>query len=211
MVHGFTSNKDRNRSIEIANLLSKNSFAVLRFDLGGSGESYDTPIRVEYQIDDLKSAINFVKRKGYKEIGLLGESLGGLISLCIYNEEIKTMVLFAPVTKEKTPTKYPEWKKEMEEKGFILIEKDGKNFKIPKEYIKERESVNQKELLSKVMCPVLIIHGTEDDSVPLEHSGEAMQYLSKKSKLKIIKGAGHKLDIIHGIDKLALAWFKKHL
>ena len=121
------------------------------------------------------------------------------------------MVLFAPVTKEKTPTKYPEWKKEMEEKGFILIEKDGKNFKIPKEYIKERESVNQKELLSKVMCPVLIIHGTEDDSVPLEHSGEAMQYLSKKSKLKIIKGAGHKLDIIHGIDKLALAWFKKHL
>ncbi|MCH7568674.1 MAG: alpha/beta fold hydrolase [Nanoarchaeota archaeon] len=211
MAHGFTSNKDRPKSIEVATLLAENGFTALRFDFGGSGESYDTPIRIEYQVDDLKSAINFIKNKGYDKLGLIGGSLGGLISLSVYNEDVKAMVLFAPVTKGKTPSEYAEWKKSIEEKGFVLKEKDGRVFNISRDYIKERESINQEELLSKVKCPVLIIHGTEDDDVPLEDSKDAMKYLPKGSKLEIIEGVGHKLDIVDGIDILSLNWFKEYL
>ena len=77
--HGFCSNKDRERTVEVANLYAENGFAALRFDFGGSGESYKTEISVGKQVDDLKLAIEFVKGTGYKKIGLQGESLGGLV------------------------------------------------------------------------------------------------------------------------------------
>ncbi len=211
--HGFAANKDRSRLIKLAQTLSQENFAVLRFDFGGSGDSYETQISVNRQIDDLKSAIKFMRDKGYGEIGLLGESLGALISIFCYSQDIKALVLFAPVTAPKRPSIFEkEMKKELDEKGFATQYKDEKVFKISKEYFEVRESINQKEILSKIKCPVLIIHGTEDNSVPLEDSKKAMQYLSETSKLEIIKGAEHKLEEdLDRVITLSLNWFKKNL
>ena len=72
--------------------------------------------------------------------------------------------------------------------------------------------VNQKEILSKIKSPALIIHGDKDDTVPLEHSKEAMQYLSKESKLGIIKNGNHKLDSkMNLVIPLSVDWFKRYL
>src|SRR3989344_5175039 len=100
---------------------------------------------------------------------------------------------------------------DFEKQGYVIKTRRGREFKIEKEYFEERKAVNQKELLSRVKCPVLIVHGNEDDSVPLSHSEKAMNYLSSNSELKIIQGADHHLEIIHGIDKMALDWFKRYL
>jgi len=211
--HGFAANKDRERLIKLSGILSKGEFGVLRFDFSGCGESEDDVISVKGEVDDLKSAIKFMKNKGYNEIGLLGESLGGLISILCYSQDIKTIVLFAPVTASKKPSIFEEgMEEELAEKGFATKHKDGRIFKISKEYFEARDNINQEEILSKIKCPVLIIHGTEDDSVSLEDSKEAMQYFPEGSKLEIIEGAGHKLE--EDIDKviiLSLNWFKKHL
>lgn len=214
IAHGFLATKDRARHIKAAETFSRQGFAVLRFDFGGCGESDETSINVEKQVDDLKSAINFVKSKGYKNIGLVGESLGGLTSILAYDKKIKTLVLWAPVTKAKIPTIFKEKKllEELNKKGFIIHKKDEREFKITKEFFIERESVNQQEILSKIKCPVLIMHGDKDDTVPLEHSKEALQYLPKESKLEIIKGGDHKLDgKIDEIISISLNWFRKYL
>lgn len=211
--HGFAANKDRERLIKLSEILSKGGFGVLRFDFSGCSESGNDLISVKGEVDDLRSAIKFMKNKGYNEIGLLGESLGGLISILCYSQDIKTIVLFAPVTASKKPSILEEgMEEELAEKGFVTKHKDGRIFKIPKEYFEARDNINQEEILSKIKCPVLIIHGTEDDSVFLEDSKEAMKYLPESSKLEIIEGAGHKLE--EDIDRviiLSLNWFKKHL
>lgn len=217
MAHGSCSNKDRARTVEVAELYAENGMAALRFDFGGSGESYETEISVEKQVDDLKSAIEFVKGKGYKRIGLQGESLGGLVSCLAYTNDIKTMVLWAPVTEKKDKLKevfeqegYS--KEEFEKIGYITKEKNGQKFTIPKKYFKERMAVNQTEMLSRIKCPVLILHGEEDDVVPLEDSKEAVKIL-ENSKLEIISGLGHRFrfdDKKVSLD-LSLNWFKEHL
>ncbi len=212
--HGFASNKDRPRNIKVAKTLSEAGFAVLRFDFGGCGESEDRPILIKYQIDDLNSAINYIRKKGYEKIGLLGESLGGLTSILAYNKEIRTLVLWAPITKAKIPSflKEEKLREELNKKGFLFYKKDGRNFKILEEYLIERKSINQKEILSRIRCPVLIIHGTNDTTIPLVNSKEAINYLPRESKLEIISGASHTLD--EKIDKvinISLEWFKKHL
>ncbi len=215
--HGFCSAKDRERLINVAEAYSKKGISALRFDFGGSGESYETEITIKNQIDDLISTIAFVKSKGYKRIGLQGESLGGLVSVLAYTPNIKTMVLWAPVTKGKDKLKeILEQEKlsgeELEEKGYLTKIKYGREYKIPKQYFEERLKVNQKEILLKIKTPILIIHGNKDDSVPLQSSKEAMNYLPRGSKLEIIDGGNHTLENKMGkVIPLSVNWFEEYL
>lgn len=210
--HGFLADKNRTRFIKLSNALGKLGFAVLRFDFSGCGESGKAPITIKNQVDDLKSAMAYLKKKGFSRISLIGHSLGGLVSLLVYDNKIKTIVLLAPVTKSQTPYIFRQNKflQQVTEKGFLIYKKGKNNFKIPMEYLIERRKINQKNILSKIKCPVLIVHGTKDDHIPLTHSKKAMKYLPKDSKLEIIKNGDHKLDRkFDEVMEICTNWFKR--
>jgi esterase/lipase len=222
MAHGFTGDKSEwGRFDKTAEALNKTGYNVLAFDFSGSGESDNDSLTVGKQVDDLNCAIKFVLDKGFKEIGLLGLSLGGLISLKVYSPEknIKTMVLWAPVTSKKdsyAKKKFtPAELKELQEKGYITkIMEAGvrKKIIIDKQIVKDRESIDQKELLSQIKCPILIIHGNKDESVPLEDSKNAIKYLPSESKLEIIEGATYDFtEQLDTIIDLTTNWFKRYL
>lgn len=222
MAHGFTGDKSEwGRFDKTAEALNKAGYNVLAFDFSGSGESDNDSLTVDKEVDDLNCAIKFVLERGFKELGLLGLSLGGLISLKVYSREknIKTMVLWAPVTSKKdnySKKKFtPAELNELKEKGYITkIMEAGvrKKIIIDKQIVKDRESINQKELLSNIDCPTLMIHGDKDESVPLEDSKNAIRYLSSGSKLEVIKGATHDFtEQLDTIIDLTLNWFKRYL
>ena len=82
MMHGFTGDKsEHGRFDKAADALYNNGYNVLNFDFSGSGESDDDFISVAREVDDLKYAINDIKNRGLKKIGLFGHSLGGLVCL----------------------------------------------------------------------------------------------------------------------------------
>ena len=76
--HGFATTKDRPRLIRLSEELYNVGYTVLRYDFGGCGQSEDREITVANQIQDLNSAIGYIKNQGYKKIGLVGESLEDL-------------------------------------------------------------------------------------------------------------------------------------
>jgi len=220
MSHGFTGDKSEwGRFNKIAKMLNDSGYNVLTFDFSGCGESEDDTLTVKKQVDDLKSAIRFVKLKGYKKIGLFGHSLGGLISLKCFTREVVTMVLFAPVTdkiKCAWDKKYSEEQlKELNEKGYITkIRNKGvrKKILIDKQMLEDRENINQDKLLKDVKCPILIIHGKEDESVPPTDSVEAVKLLSEESKLELIDNADHSsYGSMEIIAKLINNWFLDNL
>ncbi len=99
--HGLLSSKDSEKYIALGERLSREGFAMLRFDFRGIGESEgriedDT---VSRRIVDLGSAIDFVKsRPGLgNRIGLVGSSLGGYVSLikASMDKEIRAVVTWA--------------------------------------------------------------------------------------------------------------------
>ena len=217
--HGFTGDRHEwGRFDKIAESFNKDNFNVLSFDFSGSGESDDDTVTVEKEVDDLKSAIDFVGNKDITDIFLFGHSLGGLVSLISYNEKIRTMVLTAPVTDKKDfyiEEKYGQEKvKEMEEKGNITLEfKKGprKKFVIDKKYITERQLLDQDELLKPIKVPILIIHGGKDEDVPLQWSKTAIKKLPVGSKLEVLDDADHGFyEHINKIIILSLQWFKKY-
>ncbi len=213
IAHGFTARKERERYVEIANKLNENTIALLRFDFGGSGESYDTEIDLDKQVDDLNSAIKFARDRGYEDLGLLGESLGGLICLRANLQEVKTAVLLAPCIHSKVSSyveRHPEKKKMLEEKEFVKKEKEGKTFILPKKYFDDRLNINQEELVKELSIPVLILHGNNDEMIPLEHSEKARDR-SENIKLEIIDNAVYDVGYEEEAQIKTVNWFKENL
>lgn len=222
MCHGFTSNKYSNGRFErLIKAFNKSGFSALSFDFSGCGESDDDSLTVDKEVDDLRAAIEFAKSRGYKKIALYGHSLGSLICLKCYTPEIITMVLSGALTDsmhynwEEVFTK--EQIQELKEMGYITeptTNEVRKEIIINKQMLIDFELINQKELLKNITCPVLIIHGNneEEEILLCERSKKAMTLLSKDSKLKIIDGANHSfLEHYNILIDLANDWFIKHI
>lgn len=218
IAHGFTSNKDRKRHQQLADVLAKDGIAAFRIDFGGSGESDDREITIKAEIDDLLSTIKLLKGKGYKSLGVLGESLGGIVALKAYNSDInKAIVLWAPVTKalDKHEELTTEQEKQIKRLGHYIRRKDNKDFKIPKAYLDERTNLDRESVLGKIKIPVMIVHGTADEAIPIDNSKEAIKLLPEGSKLEIIDNwehGDHKMDeSMDIIIPKTVKWFKEHL
>ncbi|MBT4604220.1 alpha/beta hydrolase [archaeon] len=213
LCHGFASKKDGEKYVFIAKKCNELGFSVLRFDFGGCGESEKRPILVSDQVVDLQSAIFFMKSKGCKEFGFLGNSLGGQTVLKASNKEIsRTIVLWAPAIaarkKQWIKQRLSKWQKEKEDYVFTYNEK---KYFISKNFIQEQLDVNQKILCSPIDFPVLTIHGDTDKVVNISDSKKAMEYFNSDSKLEIILGAGHRFsgeNMYKAID-LTVSWFDK--
>ncbi len=83
----------------IADYLAKNGIATLRLDdrgVGGS-ESGKEGTTSEDFAGDISSAVNFLVNKGYKNIGLIGHSEGGMIAPMVgqMNKNVESMILLA--------------------------------------------------------------------------------------------------------------------
>ena len=218
--HALANDKsERGKLDKVAEKLNESGFNVLAFDFSGCGESDNDTLTIGKEVDDLKSAIDFVKSKGFEKIALFGHSTGGLVSLKAYNSEIRTIVLWSPVTNK---VKY-RWKdklskeqlQELNEKGYFTRKRTNairETYHIDKQMLKDRETVNQKELLKSISCPVLIIQGTKDRSVPVEDSENALKSLSKESRLELVENADHDFTgHVNELVKLSNDWFITHL
>jgi hypothetical protein len=226
MCHGFTGVKGdvHYKFYKAAKKFCKNGFAVLRFDFRGSGESEGefVNVNVSSEVSDLKAAIGFMQKQGYKRIGVIGLSLGGAIAIIGYDRRIKAMVLWNPVTNLRETFVdsgfiQKENVQKLEKSGFVIFrdERTGKEFKIGKKFWKEIETLDISKYLKMIRCPVLILHGNKDTIVPLSQSENAMKIIGSKIKeLRIIDGAEHgfhELPYEKQVIDLTLNWFNKWL
>ncbi len=224
-LHGFTGDRHESGRFDLAaEILQEEGFNVLTFDFSGSGESDDEPLNTDNQAEDLRDAIDLFKSKGIKYLGVLGMSLGPIALLKnknLFGNSIDAIVLWAPVTYKKDDYTLYRFSKEqineLKSEGKITVIKDipgrsRKKLEVSKQIIEERENLNQKDFLEGINLPLLIVHGDEDVSVPLEWSKTAMNYLPAGSKLEILSGEGHSfLNKRNELVNLTLRWFKNNL
>jgi pimeloyl-ACP methyl ester carboxylesterase len=222
MCHGFMSSKySMGRFEKLAKAFNESRFDTLTFDFSGCGESDDDSLTIEKEVDDLNSAITFVKSRGYTKIALYGHSLGTAICLKSFILEIKAMVLTGALT-DSMKYKWDEFftrvqMNELNKNGYIL-EYSSDPFReeiiIDSQMLLDFELINQGELLKNVTCPVLIVHGNNDEEEKLlyKKSQIAITLLSSDSKLEVINGANHNfLEHLDILIELANNWFLRYL
>lgn len=178
---GFAGNKcgKRRLFVRLAQRLSEEGIAVLRFDYRGAGDSEGEfeNITIESKVSDSLVCLEFLCNQSFvdkNKIGILGRSLGGVIALLTANrfKRVKSLALWAPVFSPKLwQDSWMALKKNPEDKASLSVLKNMPAAVPNASFLKEFFSLDIKqELESLKSTPLLHLHGLLDSVVPLEHA-----------------------------------------
>ncbi len=221
MAHGSGSNRlARGLFDKIATSLFEKNYNVLTFDFSGHGESQDDIFTLKQSVNDVAAAISYAKQLDFKNIVLLGHSLGAYGCLKNYSSDIKTMILLGgttgPVDWKWEGMVSPEQIEEMKKTGYISAQvNDGLRewLKIDAHLLDDLRKINQEELFTKVKCPLLIIHGDADQQEcdMRDSTQKGLEYFPEYSELKIIPGAEHTfLNVVDPIISEITEWTQQY-
>ncbi len=174
--------------------------AVLRFDFRGSGESQGQfeDMTLSQEISDAKVAFDFLARRRQVQsnrLGILGLSMGGCVAGCLLGLEprIKSAALWsAPAhIKDLFINKFePEELARYKRRGYT----ESGAFVIGKAFLQDLDNINPLAGIAKSSAALLVVHGTEDQTVPLSQC----QVLYRSAKARgvrtekyVVKGADH--------------------
>lgn len=194
MLHGYTGHKNENGYLfkKLSLELSELGYASLRFDFMGSGDSDGTYEDMTF-LTELEDARHMIEKaleiNKQKPIILLGFSMGGAVASRVsleYQEHIEKLILMSPAGcmadhAKRTFTVNP-------------VNSDG-NVDLGGYYINQRflESFNNIDMYQNIETfkkPVLIVHGSDDQAVPIEY-GRKYHELYPNSQFYEINGAPH--------------------
>jgi len=202
--HGLLSSKNSEKYIALGERISGEGMAMLRFDFRGIGESEggEEDNTISKKIVDLGAAIDFIRSRPNlgNRIGLVGSSLGGYVSLirASMEKEIRAVVIWA------TPF-------HLDDLGTKKQEED---YPLPGEaFFKDLPKHRLLPLLPKI-SNCLVIHGEEDELVPIDQAWEIFHSLGAPKEIHIIEGADHRLTKPAHRGRameLSVEWFKKYL
>lgn len=168
---------------------ARRGFAVLHSDYRNHADSDKDPdadieFRLGY-VEDVMNAVQAVKTSGIfsldtERLGMLGHSMGGGVTLNIMVAKpdlVDAYVLYAPVSGEAEEN-FQRWTERRPEQAAEIRSRYGAPDESP-EFWKNVSPIN---FLEQVTQPVLIQHGTGDDSVPHEWSERLHRLLVEKGK-----------------------------
>lgn len=200
-LHGLESSKDSGKWPIIASRLYDEGYACLRFNFRGCGEGPEKSegkfedASLTGRIKDYMSALQFLQDTGKVDthrLGVIGSSFGGMVAIAAQEKRIKAMITLS--TPYKIRLSRPQISKEVE------FYKDLRKY----------------DLLKAIRSapPILVIHGSSDEVVPLEHSQKLYETAVEPKRLEIIDGANHvfsQSEHLNNVIDLSLDWFKKYL
>lgn len=217
MAHSFSTSKDSGTYVSLASNLETHDISSFRIDFYGHGESEGKfeDITVSEAVDDILQAIKFLKNKGYKKIGLMGGSFGGIASIMAASKskDLYLLVLKSPVSNyfdKEMETKSKEELEEWNKKGYrYYTSGDGRKSKLNYCFFEDFKNNNGYKAAPKIKIPTLIVHGDEDETVPYKQSVKTTK-LIPNCKLYTVKGANHHYDG-KGLKEEALVMMTKFI
>ena len=223
ILHGFTGDLSDNEYL-VNDLQLTKKYDVYAFTLKGHAKNIMKIEDYQEWIDDAEDKIKIIMEK-YRSVYLVGHSMGGLIAseIAIKHKKIKKLVLAAPafdyLSKKQILEDLKNFKDIKNEKEIAYNEVFRKgttvNFKTVLEFTKLVKACEG--LPEKIDLPVLILHGENDEVVPLESSKKVFARINSQKKyiLSIPKGR-HKIfrsddreelaNIIHTFLKGGRKW-----
>lgn len=214
--HGYKGYKDWGVFDKMSHTFIKEDLFLVKFNFSHNGGTPEEPIDfpdleafgnnnfikelddLASVIDWLQSASNFKNEMDFDDISLIGHSRGGGIVTLKASEDkrINKVITWASIS--DYAARFPNgeilayWKKQ----GVAYIENGRTKQQMPhyiqfyNNFIENEERLNIQLAAKKMKIPHLIIHGTEDPTVPLEEAKNLHSW-SENSELFLVENADH--------------------
>jgi hypothetical protein len=187
--HGVTGNKDRPFLVALAEELAKDGVNTLRFSFSGNGASGGRFVdsNISKEVEDLGAVLDNLANA---RIGYIGHSMGAAVGVlrAARDPRIKFLVSLAGMVNTK----------DFAEREFSMVKPgegfmwDDSNCPLSQAYMDDLRRIGSViGEAPKIKVPWLLVHGTEDDVVPISDSRDIFAKANQPKELFEIPGANH--------------------
>ena len=242
LCHGFKGFMEWGFFPYLAELLSARGFCAVRFNFSGTGMKPGDDLVTDTaafrtatfsrDLAELRAVIEQIGRiapdiADPDQIGLLGHSRGGGTALLAAadHSSIRALVTWAAVsTFERLPAAVVDkWRREGEVP--IVNGRTGQELALGLEVLEDLEAhrggLDPLAAAARRAAPWLIVHGTDDETVPLEEARRLRTVAAKPVEQLTVAGGDHTLGAKHPFARptpqliqamnATQAWFRRHL
>ena len=210
--HGVTGNKDRPLIVALAKALSAKGWPCLRLSFSGNGlsEGRFEDCTIHKEIVDLRAVLDGVP--DFVRIVYAGHSMGAAVGVLTAANDVRIRALISLAGMTRTA--------DFLDREFGSLTPgadcmwDDPDCPLSQTFVDDMRSIGTTlPAAARVIQPWLLIHGTDDDVVPVQDSRQAYETATCAKKLVEIPGAGHSFDeasyplVAQTID----AWLKELL
>ena len=195
--HGLFSNKDGYKITRLAPDLAEAGYRILAFDFsyatGSGGDVSD--LSVLQEVEDLAAAAAFAKGRGFRNIHLMGSSMGAAVTLLYAargDESVRSLILIATPVDIRTLLLSGAGISDagsLPEHGTTSID----SIPLKNAFFREIERIDMEDAVRKVRVPVLAFHGGRDSVVDPENADLLEEYLETFVKTVVIDDGDHNL------------------
>ena len=187
--HGFCGSPEGGSSLELAASLQPHDIATMRFSFTPHGS-------LSQQIDEIGAVINYCRSTLQTQIALLGRSMGAAASL-IYaaaNPGLSGLCLMA------SPADLPATFRGILGEDYLRLEQghpvtvfhENQPVHLTPEFIKDLESFDLIRAVANLKnVPLLVVHGMEDDTVPVDHGHSLYKAAEEPKELLLLPQVNH--------------------
>ena len=201
-LHGFMSDLEGEKPKAFLNFAKKNKISFLALEYSGHGKSSGKFVKGNISKWSKETSILIKKYIKNNNFVLIGSSMGAWISINqfkIFKNQIKGLLGIGAAPEFLENLMWKKFTKKMREetikKGIYHLKHGGYEYPITLQLIKDgrKNKVLNKKFNSKIK--VTMIHGENDEVVPVSYSRKILRLFPKaKKKLKIVKNGDHSLS-----------------
>lgn len=222
LCHGFLSSKTSSTNNALTRMLVGQGIATFRFDFFGQGESegpFDQ-ITVSLAVEQAHKAVDVMRNHGYRRIGLMGSSFGGLVSILTASQrtDLACLALKCPVVDfaEELRLEFgddgmAQWKTTDTVPDIL-----GGSDRVRLRYTFYEDCLRQIAYAParSITVPTVIVQGDQDEHVPLHQSRRLFDALRVKKHLELLPGADHQFTKGPDFQRMTRTiadWLTQHL
>lgn len=212
-LHGFPSSCRGFTAPRMAKVLEKTNFLFLMFDFSHTDSSdgkFENKL-MSKEVADIKYAIDFLEKEyGFRRLILIGHSTGATDAALYAHKDkrITKLVLSGAVSNLKQAVRYDFTDQQVYDfwsKGHITYNRPGHwvhGKKLKKAFYDEFFTLDIPRAMKKYKRPLLLVHGENDEAVPVAEAQALYQPAHKPKKLVIIRGADHSFRNLRHFQKM---------
>jgi dipeptidyl aminopeptidase/acylaminoacyl peptidase len=202
VLHGFPGSCTGSRVPKTCKMLEAKGYLAMGFDFSGTNISdgkFEDKL-MSQEAKEIKYAIDFLENNyKFKKLILHGHSTGAIdAALYAYKDKrISKLIISGGIDRLENAARYDFTDTQVRDfwtKGFITYNAKSywtHNKKLKKAFYDEFFTLDIPSSIKKYKKPLLIIHGDNDEAVPVERAYLMYEQANNPKKLVIIKGSDH--------------------
>ena len=209
--HGVTGNKDRPFVVALGEGLAAAGISALRFSFSGNGASEGkfTDSTISKEVEDLGAVLDVLEDH---TVCYVGHSMGGAVGVLRASNDSRIQLLVSLAGMVHTRAfAQREFGDVIPDEGFMWDEPD---CPLSQAYMDDLAQIDTVVgLSSQINVPWLLIHGEQDDVVPIEDSHDILAKANSQAELLTLEGADHVFsdEWTPVMVEKVIAWIKTQL